>query len=314
MTKLRQLNDYRELNEPKADFSSIYSQADPREYYRVLYGLDYVIPDLAKVVFRRLADALEAQRGRPITVLDIGCSYGVNAALLRYPLDIDRLALRYRNLADAALNSREVKGLDCHYFQSWPKKQRTIIGLDASEPAISYAEEVGLIDAGLALNLEEQHLTEKAAAVLKSVDLIISTGCVGYVTSRTFDRVLCAIKGPRPWIASFVLRMFPYDPIAQLAAKHGLETEKLSGVTFVQRRFHSAGEYVHVLDSLDRQEIDTTGKEAEGLYHAEFFLSRPPDDLKTLPLSSIVSITSGANRSYGRRWTRGPDNELYMAL
>ena len=40
----------------KANFDQIYTAPDPREYYRVLFGLDYVIPELAKPIFRGLIE------------------------------------------------------------------------------------------------------------------------------------------------------------------------------------------------------------------------------------------------------------------
>lgn len=303
--------NYSHINGVKANFDEIYTQADPREFFRVLYGLDYVIPDLAKGIFRNTIAALEEMRGRQITVLDLGCSYGVNSALIRHPLDIDRLAQRYRDLDHANLTTRELIELDRHYFLSWPRKDDVrIIGLDSSQEAIDYAKAVGLIDDGIAANLETDALSASARKMLRNVDFIISTGCVGYVTERTFAQILDAIDGPPPWVASFVLRMFPYHAIASLLEANGIETEALEGVTFVQRRLHSAGEYENVLRALERRGIDPSTKEREGLLHAELFLSRPAPDQEELPLQKIVSVTSGANRDYGRRFVRIADNTI----
>ncbi len=294
---------YDEVNEAKANFDRLYFQPDPREYYRVLCGLDYVIPDLAKGVFRNTVDALEELRGRRIKVLDIGCSYGNNAALLRFPLDIDRLAQRYRDLDGAGLTAEQVAVLDREYYRSWPGRDVEIVGLDVSEPAIDYACNVGLLDAGAAEDLERSPPSARLKEMLQGVDLIVSTGCVGYVTERTFARVLAAIDGPRPWIASFVLRMFTYAPIARALAEQGaFVTEKLDGVTFIQRRFHSQQECTEALAILEQLGIKTAGKEAEGFYHAEFFLSRPRREQAATSLEDLASVTSGRNRRYGSRW------------
>jgi hypothetical protein len=64
----------------------------------------------------------------------------------------------------------------------------------------------------------------------------LTTGCVGYVTDATYGKLLDAMDRT-PWIVSFVLRMFPFEPLAETFAKRGLVTEKLHGATFVQRRF-----------------------------------------------------------------------------
>ena len=98
------LTEFVKINSTKANFDAIYSHPDPREYFRVLCGLDYVIPDLAKSPFRAILKALRAGGKRHLKIADLGCSYGINSALLRYPLDISRLALRYA--------SREMQQLD----------------------------------------------------------------------------------------------------------------------------------------------------------------------------------------------------------
>jgi hypothetical protein len=302
---------YDEANEAKANFDKVYLQRDPRAYYRVLLGLDYVIPDLAKGVFRNVVSALEGLRGRRIKVLDIGSSYGINAALLRYPLDIDRLAQRYLDLDAAMIGSDEVLRLDRSYFSAWPGRDVEIVGLDVSEPAIDYACKVGLLDAGMAEDLECGPPSARLKEMLRGVDLIISTGCVGYVSERTFSRLLAAIDGPKPWIASFVLRMFPFGAIERvLAEQAAMVTEKLEGVTFIQRRFHSEQECREALAMLDQQGIKIQGKEAEGFYHAELFLSRPRRELDCVSLDEIAAVTSGRNRRYGSRWQLFGDSDV----
>src|SRR5690348_15997962 len=127
---------FHHLNEAKANFDSIYTADDPREYYRVLFGLDYVIPDLAKPIIRSLIDVLRYYCGRPVKVLDIGCSYGVNAALARHPLDLPRIARRYASPEMADLSAEQLTHLDRHYFASWPSlTDARIVGLDSSERA-----------------------------------------------------------------------------------------------------------------------------------------------------------------------------------
>lgn len=297
---------------PKACFDDIYIQDDPREYFRVLYGLDYIIPDLARGIFGNVAAALEDQRGRPIKVLDLGCSYGINAILLRTPLDLARLAHRYSDLAANELSPEECAELDRRYFRAWPRQRMTIVGLDSSAPAISYAKQVGVIDEGLALDLESRPLTPAGREMLRDVDLIISTGCVGYVTERTFAQILEAIEGPMPWVASFVLRMYPYTAIAGELRRNGLVTEKFEGATFTQRRFHSELECLEVLKCLDEIGISTRGKEDEGLLQAEFHLSRSPADIAAIPLKDVANVTTGERHTFGRRYRRVADDELVL--
>lgn len=295
---------FKELNESKANFDHLYAASDPREYYRVLYGLDYIIPDMARPVFRALIAAREADVRWRVRVLDIGCSYGVNAALTRFPFDLARLAQRYAGPEMQSLATSTLIELDRHYFKSWPRlTDAEFVGLDVSRPAVDYAAAVGLLDQGVAADLEHHEPTAVQSEILSGIDLIVSTGCVGYVTRRTFGHLLDRARpGDPPWVASFVLRMFSYHEIAELLARRGLITEKLEGITFVQRRFHSEDELRSVVASLEEQGIDPTGKEADGLYHAELYVSRPESVARDMPLTSVLSITSGASRPFGRRF------------
>jgi SAM-dependent methyltransferase len=302
----------RKAQDIKANFDGIYVEADPREYYRVLYGLDYIIPELARPVFGRIIEALEEIHGRPIRVLDVGCSYGNNAALIQFPVDIERLANRYARLQIAGVSTEELIELDRNYYRSWPRREIKFIGCDISRPAIDYAKNVGLIESGIVGNFEEIDIAPEDCELIKNVDLIISTGAIGYVTERTLRRLMQAIANPSLWVASFVLRMFPFGRIEQELRSAGMETEKLSGVTFVQRRFQSQAEYMHVLEKLDELGVDPQGKEGSGLFHAEFFLSRPAAASKRYPLDELASIEKGVGRSFGRRFRRAVDGEILL--
>ena len=311
----RRLGGRREHDEAevKANFDAIYVQEDPREYFRVLYGLDYIIPELARPLFRQLVETLTILRGRPITVLDLGSSFGINPALLRFPVELDRLAKRYRDLQHFGLTPSEVIEFDRNYYRSWPRaNDARIVGLDVSRPAISYALDVGLIDAGFAENLEQAEPSQALADALAEVDLVVSTGCVGYVTAKTFSRLFAAMKRPKPWVASFVLRLYDYDDIAHLLKERGLITEKLENVTFVQRHFHTQREYAEVIASLEAKGIDPAGKESDGLFHAELFLSRSADEARGKPLDDLISVTSGEARVTGRRFQRQADNTIRL--
>jgi SAM-dependent methyltransferase len=298
------IDDFSAINRSKADFSAIYVQPDPRAYFRTLGALGYVIPHLARPVFDQLIEARRRARGGgPVTVLDLGCSYGVNAALMKYAVDYDQLAERYDTLTYQQLAPEEILRLDRHYFASWPKRHDIrVIGLDISREAIRYAEDCGILDAGIVADLESDEISPLAAQELAKVDLIVSTGCVGYVTNRTFEKLaVCTANGEAPWVASFVLRMFDYGDIAQTLKRQGLVTQKFEGATFVQRRFRDEAEMRGTLDALGQRNLSPAGKEADGLFHAELFFSRPKDETEAQPINRLVSVASGVNRNYGRR-------------
>lgn len=290
-----------DANDAKASFDNLYAQEDPRDYFSVLGSLDYSIPDLAKPIFRRVAAAFRKKRGRPATVLDLGSSYGINAALFRFPLTVDMLRRRYARREMMALTSAQVRELDRSYFQSWPRTQpERLIAVDVSKPAVDYACEVGLADACVAHDFETQKAPPSVLEKLADVDIIISTGAVGYITEKTFDALIKA-SGRTPWIVSFCLRMFDYEPIAKRLGADGLATEKLKSAAFVQRRFQDEEEARQVLDVLKARGVDATGLESEGLLFAELFVSRPQADVNALPLDELVRVVSGRNLSFGPR-------------
>ena len=295
---------YWSVNAAKADFDAIYKQRDPRDYYCTLGGLDYLIPEVAGRVFLQLAERLIETKGRPISIIDVGCSYGVLSAVMRHGLTMDQLRDRYASPSLHALSSDHLTALDLHYFAGWPERPGLrFVGLDASAAAIAYARRVGLIEEGLAVDLETGSLDERARALVAKADLIVSTGAVGYVTEKTFSKLLSAFEPEAaPWVASFVLRAFDYRPIAESLAQRGLVNERFESATFVQRRFRDQSEYQEMLRLLRRAGVDPTGKEAEGLLHAELFVSRPEAAAKAAALNEIVSLSSGASARFRHRF------------
>jgi SAM-dependent methyltransferase len=302
------------INSSKANFDQIYMAADPRQYFSILGNLDYMIPDVAEPVVRQILEARQRRHKPTPTVLDIGCSYGINAAVHRFPVTFSVLRRRYTRHEVAALSSDELCKLDRNYYASWPDVGLArFVGLDVSAPAITYAQRVGLIERGIAANLEASKLAPTDAEKLEDIDVILSTGSVGYVTEKTFSAVLDAIPGT-PWIVSFVLRMFPYDNLTNVFAHRGMVTERLSSAMFVQRRFRDLEEFNCNLELLAQRNIDTSSFEADGLLRAELFLSRPRSDAQAEPIENIVTVCSGKNRPTGTRYVRVASNDPRVAL
>ena len=290
--------NYATINQAKMDFTDLYTSKDPRNYFKYLGQLDYIIPHLAQPIFAQLIKARQETQAEPVTVLDVGCSYAINGALMKYAVDYEALRQRYTAPSLQPLDSGDVLELDRHFYQSWPQnKDVRVIGLDVSENAVRYAEDAGILDHGLAIDLESRDPTAAEAAILADVDIIVSTGCVGYVTSKTFQRIAkVARKGRTPWAANFVLRMFPFDGIARTLADQGLVTEPYEGATFVQRRFANRDEMEKAVMAVEARGLDTDGLETEGLYHSNRFVSRPPEEIERRPIQELVTVISGANK------------------
>ena len=284
--------DFEDINEAKANLDHIYNQSDPRAYFRELKKLDYVIPEVAKPIFKKLIEALQQRRENTIQVLDLGCSYGINAALLKHDLSMDELYDHWGQKTFSNATSEAVIVRDQNYFADLKATEDIgVVGFDVAKNATSYGEEVGLLDDSFTVNLETELLSTSAKEELALVDLVTSTGCVGYVTEKSFDRMLPAMgSGQMPWFANFVCRMFPFDAIEECLDGWGYVTEKLQNRTFLQRRFASAHEQEQVIGQLRDQGVDPTGLEGEGDLLAEFYLSRPTAEAAAVPIERLLAV------------------------
>ncbi|MEU4340969.1 class I SAM-dependent methyltransferase [Nocardia sp. NPDC023852] len=235
--------------------------------------LDYRIPELAKPFFQQqIREYRASARVTAPTVLDIGCSYGVNAALLRFDTTVPGLADYYNHTDSdrAGLIRRDRARVNA----GTGRTDVRFLGMDVARPALNYAHEAGLLDDVVHADLESGEPTEEQRALLATADLVVSTGCVGYVTEKTLARVATAHPRRRPWMAHFVLRMFDFAPIAAELAALGYRTEQAPGL-YQQRRFASEAEQAQVLNTLSVNGIDITGWEDRGWLYANLYLSRP---------------------------------------
>ncbi|MEJ2517133.1 MAG: class I SAM-dependent methyltransferase [Methyloceanibacter sp.] len=282
---------YDEINDAKATMDHIYDRADPRAYFRELKSVGYQIPGAAKRVFQRLIELRKKQTDDTVHILDLGCSYGINAALLKHDLSIQDLYDRWAELEQGSATAKEIIEQDADFFAQLDQVEDIeVIGLDVAENAVAYGEQAGLLDRGLAMDLESHPLPQDVWPDLVAVDLVTSTGCVGYVTEKSFEELLPAVtRGARPWFANFVLRMFPFEEIAETLGKAGFVTEKLSQRLFVQRKFASRDEQDKVLEQLIERGIDPSGKETEGHLLAELYLTRPRDEAVDVPIERLLA-------------------------
>lgn len=271
----------------KASFEDVYDAPDPRPYMRTLSALDYEVPHHGQRVFSRLLDVLDR---RPATVVDLCCSYGINAALYDGSVQLEELYARYIDPEVADL-SREELVAAVRRFHAGRRREGAprVVGVDVAGAAVGYAHEVGLLDVGIVADLERDEAPPELVDAVTDVDLVTVTGGIGYITHRTFARVLDAMPpGRPPWVAALCLRTVPYAPIAEALAERGLVTERLAGRTFPQRRFADDQERAYALEALAELGIDPAGKEAEGRYHVDVFLSRPAQDAAARPIGELL--------------------------
>lgn len=278
----------------KADFDEIYTSTDPRRYYRTLGSYGYQIPRHSGAVFGQLARAL-ADGGSP-RIVDLCCSYGVNAAVLKHDLDFDEIVDHYCDPSLDGLGRDDLLGLDRDWYGSHRRVEPIrVSGVDNSQPAISYASESTLIDAGYAEDLEEGDPSPGLVAELNEADLITVSGGIGYITENTIDRVLS--NAPRPRLAALCLRWVDFGPIVDVGAEHGLVTERLDEATFRQRRFASDEERSHVEAELDRLGIDAMSRESDGYHHTDLYVLRPEAEVRARPLDTMLEPSGAVDAS-----------------
>ena len=271
----------------KADFGDIYVQPDPRAYFATLSGYDYQIPQEGAEVFRRLLAACASPDHVP-TILDVCCSYGIVSTLLKTGLDMSDVYAHYARPEIVAMATEDLQRADAAFLAAHRRQQDLrVIGLDIAESAVDYAVATGSLDVGFVEDLEREDPSPGLAEVMAEVDLITTTGGIGYVTERTFQR-LVDVAGPSTQVAAFCLRTYDYGPIAHALAAKGLVTETFTR-TFRQRRFVDADEQSWAVDRVRSLGLDPAGKEADGCYHADFFLSRPAEEIAARPLATLLA-------------------------
>jgi hypothetical protein len=279
----------------KARFDDIYNQDDPRAYFRALRKLEYQTPAHGQPIFAALISELQERRQREqLVILDLCCSYGVNAALLNYDLTMPELYERYCSPEVASFSTSELLSADRTFYAGHRHPvAHKVIGVDIASRAVTYALRVGLLDGGSSDNLETTDPSAAFVSEIRDVDLITVTGGFSYIGERTLRRVLSAISGPRPgpWMAGFCIRWMDNQCVVAAAADHGLVSETWTARSFPQRRFADQGERRNALRQLRRLGIDPTAREAEGYLHVELLVARPSVDRRGRPLEAVLGYS-----------------------
>jgi hypothetical protein len=208
-------------------------------------------------------------------VLDICCSYGINAALLNHDVTMAELYEHYTSPRAGRLSTVELAAWDREFYEerrrpdAWP-----VIGLDIAARAVRYAQAVGLLDAGYTDNLELRPPGVRLSDELDAVGLITVTGGGSYLTERTFDALLSAAGHP-VWVEAFWLRTVPFAPIAGALAAHGLRTTADTSHPRPQRRFTDEREQRYAVEAVRALGEDPAGLEEAGHYYTVLYEARP---------------------------------------
>lgn len=280
-----------ELYEAKTDFSSIYNQADPRAYFHTLGGLGYEIPSHGLRVIEPLLDEMGGRQGK--TVLDICCSYGVNAALLNHDIDLQELYEHYGQVG-ADVDSASLVHIDRRWFEARRRADAVrTVGLDVAGNAVRYATDVGLLDRAVVADLETSPADDGQIEILGTADLVTITGGIGYIGEKTLRAVVEAARDEPPWIAAFSLRWIDFEPIATSLAEVGLVTERVPGYCVAQRRFADEQERQAALIGLRQRGLDPSAELRSNAHCAELLVVRSQEAVRNSPIDDIFGSVTG---------------------
>lgn len=280
--------------DPKTSFGSIYTEPTPHSYFAEMRRLGYQIGEQARPYCLAAARVLKKRLPMwPVQVLDVGCSYGVGAAFVKHGCTFEELVSFYASRApkDYAACAAATR--------AWlnvvpPLLDARVTGLDASEPAARFAEEAGLLERGLARNYEETLPSEEDRDLLRSCNMLMCTGAVGYVTEKTFSRIVpelgrYAPGGQGALAVITVLRMYDVASIRDCFVTLGYEFERVEDVRLPQRAFSDQREQRDILDRLKKRNIDTDGWESHGVLYADLYIAAWPTLMDSLRCAMDVA-------------------------
>ena len=246
----------------------MYHSLDPRRYCLAMKSLNYVIPQQSKPFFSNLFDNYRKKFDTQIiNVLDLGSSYGINSALLKYDIQLDEFYNRYTSKEAQSLSTQKLLLRDKNEYTNLSDNKLKITGFDISKTALEYGYKCSLLDDILVANLEENNINEIQTKQISQINCVISSGCFGYITTKTLEQIILASYPNKLWMTHCVLRIFSLKPLIELLEKYNYNIE-ISTNLVPQRRFASKEEKEQVLKKLSKLNIDTNGFEDTGWLYA----------------------------------------------
>lgn len=269
---------YVETNRAKAVFDDIYQKPTPHGYFRQMSQLGYQIGEQARPYCIAAAQILrEDAPAVPLQMLDVGCSFGVGSAFVRYGCSFEELVSFYESRAPEGFHQCAAA------MRAWlnvvgPAFDMRVVGLDSSRNALKFACESGLLESGICRNLEEEDPDEEEKSWLAGCNLLISTGAIGYVGKPTFQRILQHLgkkhPGDSPPVSVLtVLRMFDVSMIARAYDEAGYIFERVPGVLLPQRAFADRTEKEQVVSRVREKGLNTAGREDDGVLYADLYVA-----------------------------------------
>ena len=281
---------YDEQNASKANFNNVYTAPTPHSYISMMARHGYEIGEQARPYCTAAAELLREKNGNiwPVQMLDVGCSYAIGSAFVKFGCSFDEMVAFYASRAPQEYEKC------CEVTRMWlnitpPVCDMRTVGLDSSGPAIQFATEAGMLDYGIARNYEDPKIqpTEQDVSWFQSCNLLMSTGAIGYVTQETMNKVLPDLGKDHPTnfgplIGTTILRMFDPTDVAEAFRQHGFRYEAVPGILLPQRRFADEKEELEVLSYVRDRGLNVEGIEDQGKHFAELFIGAREEQFDAL--------------------------------
>ena len=214
---------------------------------------------------------------KKINIIDIGSSYGINSALMKYNLTMS-------DLDDFFLEQEPSIEQSKQFFENLSSDDTLdFYQIDISQPALKFSENTGLCKKGICVNLESGNLPIQD---LPQADMIIATGCIGYIGYKAFSNLFELIKkqqsesnlesSEKGTVFAFsVLRIFDMEKIQKVFDHYGYSLVKSDIKPIRQRRFSDSEEKYKTISLLHGKGIDTKWLEDDGHFYADFYIASP---------------------------------------
>ena len=263
----------------KKDFTDIYTQESPRSYLKEMDRLEYSISDSTKPLYNTIIKELEGKLSRPINILDLGSSYGINSALMKYNLTMSELNDFF--LEGIEPTKKETKQF---YEECTSNDNMNFYQIDISDEALKFSEDMNLCEKAINVDLETEKL--KVPKSVSNIDLIIATGCIGYIGYKAFSNILEGLKNSQsnstdpeiehtaPIFAFTVLRMFDMEDIQEIFKRYDYSLVKMDLDPICQRNFSTPEEKMQTCSLLHGMGIDTKKYEDDGKFYADYYVAR----------------------------------------
>jgi len=263
----------------KTNFTNIYTQDSPYEYLKEMNRLEYSISDFTKPLYNTIIKQLEKTLSRSINILDLGSSYGINSALMKYNLTM--LELNNFFLTGTKPTKKETVQF---YEECKNNINMNFYQIDISKEALKFSQDMNLCERGMNVDLETKKLNLLES--LPKMDIVIATGCVGYIGYKAFLNLLKIIKNRElnskkskkehinPIFAFSVLRMFDINDIKEVFERYDYSLVKSDIKPIHQRNFSGVKEKEQTISLLHEMKIDTKKYEDVGNFYADFYIAR----------------------------------------